>query len=335
MPDQVQTRTCPKCIQTYPLTAEFWSRNRTRSDGFDAYCLVCKRVYSKGLTAQNRQKNATVYRTDVENFMSAPPLFGDEKAVAAPDPRETPPPEPVTYSPPVIPDLTLPRDGKDVVVAIGDIHYPFHDERAVRLALEVVGDLKPAIVIQMGDLYDQLSYSKWARSFNVYTPKYELDLARWMAEGFWARVAQIVPDARRIQRLGNHDDRAFKRLIEHAPALEHISAPGLAKLYFFDGVETGLESREEWSYQDVWYMHGHRRAGQHMAWNRRNTVVGHSHVGGVLYKQADGGTFWELNVGYLGDPRQPCFTYNTQKRSHGWTQGVGVIDRYGPRFIPF
>ncbi len=35
-------RRCPKCGDEWPLTSEFYHRNRTESDGYESWCKACK-----------------------------------------------------------------------------------------------------------------------------------------------------------------------------------------------------------------------------------------------------------------------------------------------------
>ena len=45
-------------------------------------------------------------------------------------------------------------------------------------------------------------------------------------------------------------------------------------------------------------------------------------------------TLWELNVGLLSDVGAGPMEYGPTKRKH-WTLGLGIIDEFGPRFIPY
>lgn len=50
MNDSTPTRTCPRCEQSKPLTAEHWyPTNRTESpdNSFDCYCVPCRRAYER------------------------------------------------------------------------------------------------------------------------------------------------------------------------------------------------------------------------------------------------------------------------------------------------
>ncbi len=70
-----------------------------------------------------------------------------------------------------------------------------------------------------------------------------------------------------------------------------------------------------------------------MQYNTRSTIVGHSHVGGVVFRQSSKGTIFELNAGYLADETAEPLRYRPQTISK-WTLGYGLIDEKGPRFCP-
>ena len=67
--------------------------------------------------------------------------------------------------------------------------------------------------------------------------------------------------------------------------------------------------------------------------NLKNTVVGHSHLGGVVYRNTFNGIIWELNAGFCGDTESKALSYTPQRLTK-WTKGFGFIDALGPRFIP-
>lgn len=57
---KTQIKICPKCKKSYPITAKYFSRNRTRKDGFDCWCKLCckqlKKQWNKQYYQQNREK---------------------------------------------------------------------------------------------------------------------------------------------------------------------------------------------------------------------------------------------------------------------------------------
>lgn len=219
------------------------------------------------------------------------------------------------------------------ILAIGDLHFPFHHRRAVELTLAAISELKPDVVIQVGDVYDMFSYGKFHRSMNVLTPKQEISSARKAAEWLWSEVRKRAPKSKRIQLLGNHDDRPYKRILEKAPEFEHLMST--KDIFCFDGVETVLDSREELTIGGTLFIHGFlNKLGDHVRYFHKNVVAGHIHRGGTVFFPYNGKTLFELNCGYLADRHTKALQYTSTKRTTSWTLGFGWIDKYGPRFVP-
>jgi predicted MPP superfamily phosphohydrolase len=228
------------------------------------------------------------------------------------------------------------RQMRTKVIAIGDFHAPFHHRAALSWVLATIEEEQPEVVVQMGDLYDLYGFSKYPRSHNIMTPNAEMDEARAHAEFLWSEVRRLSRGVSCYQLMGNHDDRAMKRIIERSPEHERFVYDGVKEFYSFEGVTTVDDSSEELEIDGVLYHHGHRsQIGQHAAWNRQCTVNGHLHRGGVVYSQEKAGTIWELNAGWLGDREAPVFSYHSQKKRHGTTLGLGLVDSNGPRFMPY
>jgi hypothetical protein len=178
------------------------------------------------------------------------------------------------------------------------------------------------------------SYSSFARSLNIYTPAEECKRGRRDLELFWKEIRQASPRADCWMLRGNHDQRLMKRVMEKLPEAEHFFKNGINSLWEFDGVETFSSDREELILDGVVYMHGFRKHGEHMIHNQMSTVCGHLHRGGVVYSRLGNKTIFELNAGFAADESSVPMSYSKQLRFSKHTQGVGVIDYYGPRFIP-
>lgn len=217
---------------------------------------------------------------------------------------------------------------------IGDAHMPYMNKTAFTKILAILEQEGPSVdyVIQMGDLYDMFSQGRWARTFDLITPKQEMIEARMMAEEFWRAIRKRAPKAQCYQLIGNHDERPIKKVIEKAPEL--ASLLDIKHLWQFPGVTTMASEREELIIDDILFMHGYRsKLGDHARYNQMNTVCGHSHRGGVVYFPVKGKVIWELNAGYLGDESQVPLQYGKQARTN-WTMGFAMIDQLGPRFCP-
>lgn len=221
------------------------------------------------------------------------------------------------------------QETQPTILVIGDTHFPFHNQESLERVFEIARESKPDSIVQIGDLYDLYSFSKYPRSHNLDTPAKELDRAASRAQDMWRELGEIVPYADCYQLMGNHDARAFKRLMEKAPEFESLVEDSLRELFSFPGVTTVTEP--ELIINDICFIHGFLPFGKHVERTGMNTVTGHTHRGGVTFSPKA----WELNAGFIGDIHAPVFSYHALRRFHWTTQGVGLIDRYGPRFIRF
>lgn len=226
------------------------------------------------------------------------------------------------------------------VLVLGDVHAPYHDEKAVNKAIDE-GAPGADLVVQVGDLADQFVFSRYARDPDMPGPSKEMDAARAAAERLWTRVKKRAPRAKCFQLLGNHDARTHKRIAENAPETIYFAKKGIHDFYTFKGVETIYDPAEElivpvkgaYGVQDHVFMHGYRsRLGDHATYNNLPTIVGHSHVGGVVCFRRRDSVIFELNAGFLGDINAPVFRYGQQVRIKRWTVGFGRIDHFGPKF---
>lgn len=217
------------------------------------------------------------------------------------------------------------------MVILGDTHFPFVHKPSLEKALKFIKEFQPKYVIQVGDLYDMLSHGRFPRSLSNYNPREEMLEGRRMAADLWKQVQAVAPKAECHQILGNHDVRPMKKILEAYPEAEVFF--DFEKWFKFDNVNTHADIRKELMLNGICFLHGYRsRLGEHRDYNRLSTVCGHSHLGGVSYRNYGNEILFELNAGYLGDPESKALSYTPQKIIN-WTHGIGVIDQYGPRFI--
>lgn len=221
------------------------------------------------------------------------------------------------------------------VIAIPDLHFPWHHANCLNFIYDVIKDEKPDVVIQMGDLYDFFSFSKFSRTHDVCTPKEEITEGRLAAQLMWEHIKKIAPNADRIQLRGNHDVRVMKRVLDVIPEIESLVEPQVEELFKFKGVRTVYDTREEFEIDGVVYTHGHyMKIGDHAKYYNKPVVHGHRHRGEVWFHDMGQFMLWELDCGYCSDDSQIPLKYTPTRTNH-WTLGVGQIDKLGPRFIPY
>lgn len=232
-----------------------------------------------------------------------------------------------------------PKDSKQFqgykrTLFIPDTHFPFASRRVLDAIYAWAEEHKPERVIQLGDLYDLYSHSKFPRSQNLIAPKDEERTGREQAEEMWKRIRSIVPAAECVQIVGNHDLRPLKQTLAHLPSLEHVIEKYLHELMTFEGVTLISDARQEYEFDDVQVFHGYRSGlGAHITHTLTNTVHGHDHKLGVAFKRIRGKTIWELHCGLAGEPEAKVFHYTPQKSTQEMP-GFGWLDSHGPRAIP-
>lgn len=208
-------------------------------------------------------------------------------------------------------------------MAIGDTHKPFQHQPTLDEIYRAAEREQPNAIVQMGDLYDFYSASKFPRSHNIMTPKQEAEEGFAAAENMWKNLRKIVPKAECYQLWGNHDVRPQKRIMELVPHLAHFFK--IEDMFKFPGVSTILSERDDLEIDGVVYEHGYfGKPGQHMKENMRRTVIGHTHRPWLHYEQIRGQLLWELNVGYVGNPEAAALQYQ-RKKWEKWVRGYGLI----------
>lgn len=227
---------------------------------------------------------------------------------------------------------------REKVFVVSDTHFPFHSQKALDVAYTLISNFKPTHVVQIGDLLDALSLTKFPKSLNIIKPKDEIEEAINISNLFWMEIRGICGKKTKYWQLkGNHCDRGIRRIIEKAPELESIVANEMDRMYKFPGVTTINDSRDALIIQDTYYCHGwSTKHGAHIDYlsGKYNVVHGHTHRGAVVSKSYFGKIVTELDVGFLGDVSAPCFNYTLQKKTIPWTLGCGMVDELGHRFIP-
>ena len=228
-------------------------------------------------------------------------------------------------------ELKVPKN--TTVLSIGDTHFPFTNHKQLNKIYSLVKEIKPNIVVQVGDIYDMHTFSRFARSVNFITPQEELEQGRKMAGEMWTKIHKLVPKARLYQLRGNHCCRIWKKIMAKLPEYESIVGDTIEKLFKFSHVETMPTERSELVINDIVYIHGWKVSiGAHVRWFSQSVVCGHSHKGGVYFQRMRNEPLFELNCGSIVNEDVAPLEYGETK-TNSWIGGCGVIDQYGPRFI--
>lgn len=217
------------------------------------------------------------------------------------------------------------KSGKlEKILFIPDCHFPYHDELAFDLMMEVAKDFKPDHVIILGDFIDMYSVSSHDKN-----PKRALKLeeeltatiaALWRVKALGAKNNVYIS--------GNHEDRLTRYLMQKAPELyDRINIPtvlALDKLGF-----EYVPYKSHYKLGKLFMTHDTGKAGvnahkQALDAFHRSIVIGHTHrMGYIIQGDADGDKHVGAMFGWLGDVKQVDYMHNINAIKD-WALGFGI-----------
>jgi predicted phosphodiesterase len=109
---------------------------------------------------------------------------------------------------------------------LSDIHFPHYDKIALDTAIKYLKSWKPYCILLNGDIIDCYHLSNWERDPRQRDFNEELDIVC----SFILQLGKLFPGVRIIWKLGNHEDRYEKKILQRVPELVKL------KLFDFDAV---------------------------------------------------------------------------------------------------
>ena len=166
-----------------------------------------------------------------------------------------------------------------------DIHIPYHDETAVRAAIQHGRKLNVDCVILPGDMMDFHSISHWDRDPT------RRDLASELRTGerFLEVLRDTFPRARIIYQEGNHEERLWRYVWRHVPEFAGLPELSLREILHCDdyGVEVVEGKKPLKAGPHLHILHGHEFGGSMVnpvnparglfLRGKTNAVCGHFH----------------------------------------------------------
>jgi hypothetical protein len=229
------------------------------------------------------------------------------------------------------PMLRQPSVGPFASVHYSDIHFPFHDEKALNILYQVLDYVKPGMTVDHGDTLDCAEISKYPKDpFTRVSLREETEMGA-VHNGI---VHDITPDSEHIWLEGNHEER-LKRLIwsaaEKRDIGELLALPKVREVLTW-GSLLGLDSL---GWESVPYPH-HRvlfdriiaahgdTVGGDVAKKLQNKfgksgISGHTHKRGSFETRDYNGHHAWFQIGMLGRIRDDYKFYPD------WAQGMGVV----------
>jgi len=96
---------------------------------------------------------------------------------------------------------------------LSDIHFPYHDEEALKVAIDYLIEYKPDTIILNGDILDFYGLSAFDKDPSKPKMREELEQGRW----FISAMRETFPNALIYYKIGNHEMRLERWLKLKAP----------------------------------------------------------------------------------------------------------------------
>jgi len=229
---------------------------------------------------------------------------------------------------------------KETVVVFPDIHFPNHDEKALKCALNVIRTVKPTAFLLLGDVVDGESVSHWQWRKKKRPPlEYQLpfiDKEIKEANSGLDRIDKVLDEVgckKKQFAQGNHE-LWFDYFVEENPYLEEY---GSRKALKFD--ERGYEwyrygkvfqvfGSKLYAYHGGHYM-GIAHARTHALQMGCNIIYGHTHDSQKAVITHISGAHMAYSMGCLADMNKDYL----KGRPTNWTHNVGILDIFDTGFF--
>lgn len=211
-----------------------------------------------------------------------------------------------------------------IILAIPDTHFPWTDWYALndiakyKLSLER-RKKQPVRVVQLGDITDQKSWSRWSKDPDDPCPHSEWE----QVEIAMAKMYELFPEMDIL--LGNHDTRTIKKAFE-AGLPKHV-INGLNDLFDYDGWGWHICSKPL-VIEGVAYLHGDEDKTSHLASKASHygmsVVQGHTHKGSLKFLNFFDRELFVMECGAIVDCTSLAFRYAAKSPVRTF-KGFGVI----------
>lgn len=216
-------------------------------------------------------------------------------------------------------DVRLSRGRK--ILAISDIHVPYHDKRALAKAMNIGREAGCNTLIILGDLCDFHKVSKYRHEAMAAEIEEELKIAKQV-------LAEITPGfAHKYFVPGNHDDRLRNYVLDNAPSLKGLWQLELDRILELQEKRIDYVPGGFIHCGDMTFLHGHevRISGIDPARKlftkmKKSAICGHLHRPDSYYTRDGAGNLLQCHVlGHLGE-KSPAFMPRND-----WQHGCAVI----------
>lgn len=222
---------------------------------------------------------------------------------------------------------------QDCVVVFPDLHFPLHDEKALKCALKVLKAVKPSAFLCLGDVAEGEFVSHWRWKKKKRPPlEYQLpDIDKEIKEvnGLFDRIDEECDKLNIKKKMftqGNHE-KWYDYFVEENPYLESYTSRKAFRIdergydWYDYGVEFKVLKSKLYAYHGGhWGGINHTRS--HVQNLGANIIYGHTHDAIKSVVSHLDGPKMAHSMGCLCDMNKEFL----KNRSTNWTHNVGIVD---------
>ncbi len=215
---------------------------------------------------------------------------------------------------------------------IGDTHNPYQDDETLANVERFLTETQPDYLVYNGDINDFYQVSVFDKDpSRLGSLQSDLNITTAMFE----RHGEIMPNTKKLFIAGTHENRWFKYLRLHAPALANLDGTNVTELYKLKKFDITYVPFEQGIlingvflllHGDIVSAYSSYTAKRHYEKHGGSGMCNHTHRGGSYYKRDRFGIWgwWEnfclcnLNPDWCQNP--------------DWTQGFSLVHFKGNRF---
>lgn len=222
-----------------------------------------------------------------------------------------------------------------LAIVLSDLHYPYHSKKYISIATQLIRDLKPDYVIQVGDALDAAGISTYLQDPNKESRLIDEIKAYSEQLDAWQRIMKNGSEfhqlqgnhCRRLDKIISKDCRAIHELVKTIPELLNFKERNKENKVKF--IWHKYSDWDSCKIHDVIIHHGvyfdtNLAVSNLKRYPGIKYVQGHSH----RYQHAAAGGVWSVSLGHGSDASKTAHI----AAPNTWQQAIGVItfvDRRG------
>lgn len=211
------------------------------------------------------------------------------------------------------------------ILVLSDIHFPYHNAKALKAAIKKGVDENVDCVILNGDILDFYALSDFSKDPSKPTFRKEIELGRW----FIKELRSAFPNAQIYYKIGNHEMRLERYLKVKAPEIFDSEEFRLDILLDFAKYHViMIDKYTVIKAGNLNIIHGHEYKGAGGVYpakyiyskSKVNTLCGHYHRSSTyLDKNMDGAYHGGFSTGCLCELSPDYLPYNE------WVHGFAIV----------